>query len=45
MQEAGVAGLPLVSIVALGALTLLPFVFMTTTSFVRSCSGSRRIVA
>lgn len=35
MQESGIAGLPLVTIVALGALTLLPFVFMTTTSFVK----------
>jgi type III secretion protein R len=35
MQEGGVAGIPLVTIVALGALTLLPFVFMTTTSFVK----------
>ncbi len=35
MNDAGVAGLPLVTIVALGALTLLPFVFMTTTSFVK----------
>lgn len=35
MQDGGVAGLPLVTIVALGALTLLPFVFMTTTSFVK----------
>jgi type III secretion protein R len=35
VQDAGVAGLPLVTIVALGALTLLPFVFMTATSFVK----------
>jgi len=35
MQDVGVAGLPLVTIVALGALTLLPFVFMTATSFVK----------
>ena len=33
--EESVAGQPLVTIVALGALTLLPFVFMTTTSFVK----------
>lgn len=37
MQEAGVAGPPLVMMVALGALTLLRFVFMATTSFVTSC--------
>jgi len=35
MQEAASPGSPLVTIVALGALTLLPFVFMTTTSFVK----------
>lgn len=35
MQEAASSGSPLVTIVALGALTLLPFVFMTTTSFVK----------
>jgi len=36
MQEsAGAGGSPIVTIVALGALTILPFVFMTTTSFVK----------
>lgn len=36
MQEAASAsGSPIVTIVALGALTILPFVFMTTTSFVK----------
>lgn len=39
MQEAASAsGSPIVTIVALGALTILPFVFMTTTSFRRSCT-------
>jgi type III secretion protein R len=33
--EGSVAGLPLVTIVSLGALTLLPFAFMTATSFVK----------
>lgn len=35
MQDGGAAGMPLVTIVALGALTLLPFAFMTATSFVK----------
>ncbi len=34
-QDESVASRPLVSIVALAVLTLLPFVFMTTTSFVK----------
>jgi type III secretion protein R len=34
-SEGALAQSPLVSIVLLGALTLLPFVFMTTTSFVK----------
>lgn len=39
----GLSGSPLLTIVALGALTLLPFVFMTTTSFVKSCTRSRGV--
>jgi type III secretion protein R len=35
MEQAGVAGIPLVTIVLLGALSLLPFAFMTMTSFVK----------
>ncbi len=35
MPDAASGGSPIVTIVALGALTLLPFVFMTTTSFVK----------
>ncbi|NCQ34791.1 EscR/YscR/HrcR family type III secretion system export apparatus protein [bacterium] len=34
-QEGSFAGNPLVSMVVLGALSLLPFLFMTTTSFVK----------
>ena len=34
-EAANSTGSPLVTIVALGALTLMPFVFMTTTSFVK----------
>ncbi len=34
-DAASSSGSPIVTIVALGALTLLPFVFMTTTSFVK----------
>ncbi len=34
-EAASSSGSPIVTIVALGALTLLPFVFMTTTSFVK----------
>src|SRR5688572_13135369 len=35
LPSAGLSGSPLLTIVLLGALTLLPFVFMTTTSFVK----------
>jgi type III secretion protein R len=35
MPEASIAGLPLVTIVALGVLSLLPIAFMTTTSFLK----------
>ena len=35
LPSEGLSGSPLLTIVALGALTLLPFVFMTTTSFVK----------
>lgn len=35
VPSGGLSGSPFLTIVALGALTLLPFVFMTTTSFVK----------
>ncbi|GAB5542369.1 MAG: hypothetical protein SangKO_021290 [Sandaracinaceae bacterium] len=36
-NDTGGTSQPVVTLVTIGALTLLPFVFMTTTSFIKSC--------